>query len=79
MNFSSTYRATPTPASRSNHRLAVYTGMAAIVTVVLTSMAAWITHVFICLKAGTWGFLIAGALLPPIAVVHGGGHWFGLW
>lgn len=73
-----TYANSSTTTSQQ-HRLAVYTGMAAIVTVVLTSMAAWFTHVFICIKAGTWGFLIAGALLPPIAVVHGGGHWFGLW
>jgi len=47
--------------------------------VVLWVFASWITHVVVCLKAGSWGFLIAGAILTPIAVVHGTGCWFGSW
>ena len=39
--------------------------------------ASWITHVVVCLGAGKWGFLIAGAILFPIAVIHGTGIWFG--
>lgn len=42
-------------------------------------IASWITHVVVCLKAGSWGFLIAGAILAPIAVIHGTGVWFGAW
>jgi hypothetical protein len=42
-----------------------------------TSLAAWLTHVFVCLSAGAWGFLVAGALIFPIAIIHGVGLWFG--
>jgi len=41
--------------------------------------ASWITHVVVCIKAASWGFLIAGAIFFPVAVVHGTGVWFGLW
>jgi hypothetical protein len=50
-----------------------------VVSVALVSFAAWITHIVVCLKAGSWGFLIAGAILPPIGVIHGVGCWFGVW
>lgn len=43
----------------------------------LVPVAAWITHVVICLKTGAWGFLIAGAILFPIGIIHGVGLWFG--
>lgn len=39
--------------------------------------AAWVTHVVVCLKAATWGFLIAGAIFFPVGIVHGIGLWFG--
>ena len=42
-------------------------------------VAAWLTHVVVCLSAGKWGFLIAGALFFPIAIVHGVGIWFDVW
>ena len=40
--------------------------------------AAWITHVVVCLSTASWGFLVAGALLFPIAWIHGTGIWFGV-
>lgn len=48
-------------------------------TIVGWLIAAWITHVIVCLKAGSWGFLIAGAIMFPIAIVHGTGCWFNIW
>jgi hypothetical protein len=42
-------------------------------------VAAWLTHVIVCLKLAKWGFLIAGALFFPIGIVHGIGIWFGAW
>ncbi len=42
-------------------------------------LAAWITHIIVCLKVGSWGFLIAGAIFVPIAWIHGTGIWFGVW
>tara|TARA_R110000744_G_scaffold57129_3_gene120265 strand:+ start:452 stop:613 length:162 start_codon:yes stop_codon:yes gene_type:complete len=39
-------------------------------------IAAWFTHVLYCFAVGAWGFLIAGAILFPIAWVHGTWLWF---
>ena len=41
------------------------------------STAAWVTHVFVCLADDRWGFLIAGAIMFPIAIFHGIGIWLG--
>jgi hypothetical protein len=43
----------------------------------LVSFAAWLTHVIVCLKTASWGFLIAGAICAPVGVVHGIGVWVG--
>ena len=45
--------------------------------VVAWVIASWITHVVVCLKTSSWGFLIAGAIMFPVAVIHGTGIWFG--
>lgn len=63
---------------RRKRRRAVYSGAGLITLAMLLAVAAWITHVLVCLKAGAWGFLIAGALLAPIGVVHGVAVWFGI-
>ena len=47
--------------------------------IVLTSTAAWLTHLFVCFSDDRWGFLIAGAIMFPIAIVHGIGIWLGVW
>ena len=36
-------------------------------------IAAWLTHLFVCFSDDRWGFLIAGAIMFPIAIVHGVG------
>ena len=57
-------------------------GIAAISLAVITIIAcfaAWITHLVVCFQDGEWGFLIAGALVAPIAIIHGFGAWFGWW
>src|SRR5690349_9286250 len=38
--------------------------------------AAWLTHVVTCLADGLWGFLIAGAIVFPIGIIHGVMIWF---
>lgn len=43
------------------------------------AFGAWITHVIVCIKASAWLFLVAGAIMAPIAVIHGTGIWFGVW
>ena len=47
--------------------------------VMLWIASSWITHVVTCLSDKDWGFLIAGALFVPVAVVHGTGVWLGVW
>ncbi|SIT00067.1 hypothetical protein [Achromobacter sp. MFA1 R4] len=44
---------------------------------ILWVVLAWFTHIFVCLKTASWGFLIAGAIFFPVAFVHGTGIWFG--
>lgn len=54
---------------------------AVLITIALTLLlngAAWLTHVVTCLVEGRWGFLIAGAIMFPIAIIHGVMIWFGL-
>ena len=40
-------------------------------------MAAWITHLVVAIGAKAWLFMIVGALIFPVAVVHGGSVWLG--
>lgn len=40
-------------------------------------LAAWITHIVVGISAKAWLFLIFGALLSPVAVVHGFSVWLG--
>jgi hypothetical protein len=47
--------------------------------IIIAMFGAWITHVITCLSDERWGFLIAGALVFPIAIIHGIGIWFGAW
>ena len=42
------------------------------------ALGSWLTHVLVCLSAGKWVLLVVGALVVPIAIVHGTGYWFGL-
>ena len=48
-------------------------------TVFLTLFGAWFTHVVTCLTVGAWGFLLAGAIMFPIGIIHGIGIWIGVW
>ena len=41
-------------------------------------IGSWLTHIVVCLKAGSWGFLVAGAIFFPVAIIHGTGLWFGI-
>lgn len=45
----------------------------------IVGIASWFHHLFVCFTEGLWGFLIAGAIFFPIGIVHGFGHWIGLW
>ena len=49
----------------------------AVTVFVVAIFAAWFTHIIICLSQEAWGFLIAGAIMFPIGIIHGVGLWFG--
>jgi|TARA_R110002051_G_scaffold63239_2_gene115133 hypothetical protein len=50
-----------------------------IVPLLAWAPAAWVTHLIVCFSDDRWGFLIAGAIFFPVALVHGTGAWFGAW
>lgn len=52
---------------------AVFASFAAL----FTAMAAWVTHVVVCIKTTSWILLIFGIVVPPIGLIHGFGIWFG--
>ena len=55
--------------------------MSSLISLILAigAVTAWLTHLFVCFTDDRWGFLIAGAIMFPVAIVHGAGIWFGVW
>lgn len=47
--------------------------------ITIASLASWFTHLYVCFTDERWGFLIAGAIFFPVAIVHGIGIWLGVW
>jgi len=43
----------------------------------IIAFAAWITHIVVAIQTGSWMFMIAGALVAPVAIAHGVSVWFG--
>lgn len=48
------------------------------VAIIVGSLAAWVTHVLVCIKASAWILLAFGCIVAPVGVVHGVGVWFGI-
>jgi hypothetical protein len=48
------------------------------VAAALLAIAAWFTHVIVCFKTASWGFLVAGAVFFPVGVIHGWLIWLGI-
>jgi hypothetical protein len=44
-----------------------------------TTYSAWLTHIVNCAGDKLWGFLVAGAIVFPVGIVHGAGVWVGAW
>jgi len=44
---------------------------------VFSLVAAWITHVIVCIKASAWVLLAFGCIIAPVGVIHGFGVWLG--
>ena len=47
-------------------------------TAVLLPIAAWCTHIIVCLLEAKYLLLIAGALVFPVGIIHGIGIWLGV-
>tara|TARA_B100002049_G_scaffold218354_1_gene185445 strand:- start:1189 stop:1392 length:204 start_codon:yes stop_codon:yes gene_type:complete len=65
--------------SNKTDAIATTSGISLLVAVIIIPIAAWFTHVVVCIQASEWFLLIAGAIMFPIAIVHGIGVWFGVW
>jgi hypothetical protein len=65
--------------SYKHRERALNTFFICVLLLIATNVAAWGTHVWSCLTSEQWGFLIAGAVAFPVAIVHGIGIWFGAW
>lgn len=44
----------------------------------IIAVGAWLTHIVNCIMLAKWGFLIAGAIMFPIAIIHGIMIWMGV-
>jgi hypothetical protein len=44
---------------------------------VLLTFAGWCQHLYTCFNEGLWSFLITGAIVTPIGIIHGWSIW--LW
>lgn len=45
----------------------------------LLAFAGWLQHLYTCFTEHLYGFLIAGAIFFPVAIIHGWGIWLGIW
>ncbi|MDO3431148.1 hypothetical protein QWJ46_00475 [Rhizobium sp. CBN3] len=45
---------------------------------IVGSIAAWITHVIVCIKTSAWVLLAFGCIVAPVGVIHGLGVWLGV-
>ncbi|MCH8476059.1 MAG: hypothetical protein LAT55_12630 [Opitutales bacterium] len=57
--------------------LQVMGGFAAIICIIITNAAAWITHVAYSIIHEAWVLLVVGAFIVPIGIIHGIMIWLG--
>ncbi len=41
------------------------------------AVAAWVTHVYVCIQASAWILLTFGCIVAPVGIIHGVGVWLG--
>lgn len=63
--------------SKTIEALTVLLAVVASLTLGFGSIAAWITHVIVCIKASAWILLLFGCIVVPVGIIHGIGVWFG--
>jgi hypothetical protein len=63
--------------SDATETLMIFLAAVVSMTLALGTIAAWITHVIVCIKASAWILLLFGCIVAPVGVIHGVGVWFG--
>jgi len=48
------------------------------IAAVFVALAAWFTHVIVCLSSAKYLLLIAGAFVFPVGIIHGVSVWLGM-
>jgi hypothetical protein len=48
------------------------------IAIVIGGVAAWVTHVIVCIKTASWILLLFGCIVFPVGIIHGVGVWFGV-
>lgn len=43
----------------------------------IAAFAGWVTHIIVGIAAKAWLFLVFGALMAPVAIIHGWSVWLG--
>ncbi|MDR5008262.1 hypothetical protein RGK87_04470 [Agrobacterium fabacearum] len=44
---------------------------------IVAAVAAWVTHVYVCIQASAWILLAFGCIVAPVGIIHGIGVWLG--
>jgi hypothetical protein len=57
--------------------IGVFIGIALWLCVAGVIIGGWITHIIVAIQAQAWLFMIVGALIAPVAVIHGWAEWLG--
>jgi hypothetical protein len=53
-------------------------GGAFVIALYVAGIAAWITHVVVCIQNAAWALLFIGAILAPVGAIHGFMIWLGI-
>ena len=53
--------------------------IAGFITIILTPLVGWVTHIVYCFQNNEYILLLVGAIVAPIGSIHGIGLWFGVW
>jgi hypothetical protein len=64
--------------SESAENTVVFSCSFAALAIGLAFMAAWVTHVIVCIKTSSWILLLFGCIVAPVGIIHGIGVWFGV-
>ena len=63
------------PAVRVAHKLGEPREGVLGLALVLLTFAGWCQHLHTCVHEGDWEFLIAGAVISPMGIIHGWSVW----